>query len=498
MRGQLVLTDPRRARFPFSVGSCLLIWFCNCVLTFENVEPRADATLSAEFSHQCQSTTSTEGSPSPAALNAPRYGTVVPKRIFVGGISANTTEAELHELFSHYGVVTNTKIISDRAGVSKGYGFVTFDTEEEAQRAQLSASNLMLRDRRLNVAPAIKKQPFARVYAVSAQGHDIVAGSPSDPTQSVPNGTVLYHNGIPYTYHNGMAFFITPEAMYQYAGQASSAATAAAPPAYPVIYQPSVYYPQQPYQYQNVVPPQWTTGGSPWRWTPSQNPSGQAPPGAYGYAAPVASGASAHLGSGGGPDSPEYRDPAIVEASAEHSGLTMAWRCGRPQGPRPPPPAPQVPQQQGGNVRPRMGPPRNEGLPRCSPPGYASGGTSPRTSSCSFRSGPSGQSVGSGDTQHPQRAPGASSRPPHHLSVMVPKVVNGVAVLACPKPVSLGRPRPSGTAAAAGGSACSTSPRAPPARASTQSAPKGAQGGTWPSPGTPTEALGDSLRGLGL
>lgn len=248
------------------------------------------------------STTSTEGSPSPAALNAPRYGTVVPKRIFVGGISANTTEAELHELFSHYGVVTNTKIISDRAGVSKGYGFVTFDTEEEAQRAQLSASNLMLRDRRLNVAPAIKKQPFARVY---------------DPTQSVPNGTVLYHNGIPYTYHNGMAFFITPEAMYQYAGQASSAATAAAPPAYPVIYQPSVYYPQQPYQYQNVVPPQWTTGGSPWRWTPSQNPSGQAPPGAYGYAAPVASGASAHLGSGGGPDSPEYRDPAIVEASAE-------------------------------------------------------------------------------------------------------------------------------------------------------------------------------------
>ncbi|KAG0421169.1 hypothetical protein HPB47_002932 [Ixodes persulcatus] len=68
------------------------------------------------------STNSTEGShsSSPSSLNAPRYGTMVPKRIFVGGISPTTTEAELHELFSRYGVVTNTKIIADRAGVSKG------------------------------------------------------------------------------------------------------------------------------------------------------------------------------------------------------------------------------------------------------------------------------------------------------------------------------------------------------------------------------------------
>ncbi|XP_064456835.1 protein boule-like isoform X2 [Ornithodoros turicata] len=232
---------------------------------------------------------STEG----GTLNAPRYGTVVPKRIFVGGISASTTEAELHELFSRFGVVTNAKIILDRAGVSKGYGFVTFDTEEDAQRAQASASNLTLRDRRLNIAPAIKKQPFTRVY---------------DPTQSVPNGTILYHNGIPYTYHNGMAFFITPE--YQYSGQT---------PAYPVIYQPSVYYPQHAFQYQNVscfqpwictvsshrkesdwlqVASQW----SPWRWNSSSNTSGA--PTTYPYSAA----------------SDEYYDPAIVEASTEVGG----------------------------------------------------------------------------------------------------------------------------------------------------------------------------------
>lgn len=69
-------------------------------------------------------------------MAAPKYGTLVPNRIFVGGISASTSEAELAELFSQYGTVKATKIIADRAGVSKGYGFVTFETEEEAKRLQ--------------------------------------------------------------------------------------------------------------------------------------------------------------------------------------------------------------------------------------------------------------------------------------------------------------------------------------------------------------------------
>lgn len=58
---------------------------------------------------------------------------MVPNRIFVGGIASNTTETELTQLFSKYGNVTETKIIVDRGGVSKGYGFVTFDTEEEVK-----------------------------------------------------------------------------------------------------------------------------------------------------------------------------------------------------------------------------------------------------------------------------------------------------------------------------------------------------------------------------
>lgn len=77
-------------------------------------------------------------------MAAPKYGTLVPNRIFVGGISANTSADELTQLFSTYGNVKATKIIADRAGVSKGYGFVTFETEEEAKRLQQEVRSVSL------------------------------------------------------------------------------------------------------------------------------------------------------------------------------------------------------------------------------------------------------------------------------------------------------------------------------------------------------------------
>ncbi len=78
---------------------------------------------------------STNGTPTGNGTSI-KYGTLVPNRIFVGGISSTTTEADLHKLFSAFGNVKATKIISDRGGCSKGYGFVTFETEEEAKKLQ--------------------------------------------------------------------------------------------------------------------------------------------------------------------------------------------------------------------------------------------------------------------------------------------------------------------------------------------------------------------------
>ncbi|XP_014276951.1 uncharacterized protein [Halyomorpha halys] len=187
-------------------------------------------------------------------LNAPKHGTVIPNRVFVGGIAPATTELDLVHLFSSYGNVTGTKIISDRAGVSKGYGFVTFETEDEAKRLQKDAENIILGQRRLNIAPAIKKQSFGR------SSYDCSAGSPIPPTQ------VYRHNGITFTFHNGMAFFpqpstpvppsshVEPSPVFQ-SGASYGAVTPSSPgPAYPFPYAPQGQLFYQAPQYQYHVP----------------------------------------------------------------------------------------------------------------------------------------------------------------------------------------------------------------------------------------------------
>uniref|UniRef100_A0A8C3Q718 Protein boule-like n=1 Tax=Geospiza parvula TaxID=87175 RepID=A0A8C3Q718_GEOPR len=87
---------------------------------------------------QTESLPSCPNTVSPVRLNnligSPRFGTVTPNRVFVGGIDFKTNENDLKKFFAQYGSVTEVKIINDRAGVSKGYGFVTFETQEEAQK----------------------------------------------------------------------------------------------------------------------------------------------------------------------------------------------------------------------------------------------------------------------------------------------------------------------------------------------------------------------------
>jgi len=58
------------------------------------------------------------------------------KKLYVGGLSYNTTEDALKELFSQVGTVETATIIIDRMlNRSKGFGFVEMSSDEEAQKA---------------------------------------------------------------------------------------------------------------------------------------------------------------------------------------------------------------------------------------------------------------------------------------------------------------------------------------------------------------------------
>lgn len=57
-------------------------------------------------------------------------------KIFVGGLSYQTNEASLTEAFSKFGRIINLRIVRNHDdGSSRGFGFITFSSEEEAQKA---------------------------------------------------------------------------------------------------------------------------------------------------------------------------------------------------------------------------------------------------------------------------------------------------------------------------------------------------------------------------
>lgn len=58
------------------------------------------------------------------------------KKLYVGGLSYDTTEAGLREFFSQAGTVESAAIITDRmTNRSRGFGFVEMSSDEEAQKA---------------------------------------------------------------------------------------------------------------------------------------------------------------------------------------------------------------------------------------------------------------------------------------------------------------------------------------------------------------------------
>ncbi|XP_055879415.1 protein boule-like isoform X2 [Biomphalaria glabrata] len=181
----------------------------------------------------------------------PKFGTVIPSRIFVGGIAANTTDAELKQYFSAFGAVKDTKIITDRAGVSKGYGFVTFESQEDADRIiKKESDNLIFKDRKLNIGPAVRKQGLPRPYDAS-----------------IPPGSVLFTNGVPYTYQNGMAIFQSPDGNYPLAQPQSYATTAVMIPQNQVYMTPQ--YPYQQLSLQSSLQPVPTNPGYIWATMPT-------------------------------------------------------------------------------------------------------------------------------------------------------------------------------------------------------------------------------------
>uniref|UniRef100_A0A3Q2UW24 Protein boule-like n=1 Tax=Haplochromis burtoni TaxID=8153 RepID=A0A3Q2UW24_HAPBU len=132
------------------------------------------------------------------------FGNVIPNRIFVGGLDYRVNERDLRHIFSQHGTVKEVKIVLDHSGVSRGYGFVTFETQEDALKIINNTNGVTFKDKKLSVGPAFRKhQPSSQTKSTST------ASLEPAMSQQTSYGTfyLTTSTGSPYTYHNGVAYF---------------------------------------------------------------------------------------------------------------------------------------------------------------------------------------------------------------------------------------------------------------------------------------------------
>ena len=82
------------------------------------------------------------------------------KKLFVGGLAWETDDATLADVFNEYGEVLEARVITDRdTGRSRGFGFVTFESEAAAANAQKAMNGRQLDGRALRVDMATEQAP---------------------------------------------------------------------------------------------------------------------------------------------------------------------------------------------------------------------------------------------------------------------------------------------------------------------------------------------------
>ncbi|XP_058208362.1 small RNA-binding protein 11, chloroplastic [Rhododendron vialii] len=100
----------------------------------------------------------------------------IASKLFVKGLSFYTTEKGLLDAFSQYGQVVEAKVVMDRVSDrSKGFGFVTFASKDEAEKAKMEMDGKALNGRVLFV-------DYAKPRRYDDSGMPIARGPPEPTT----------------------------------------------------------------------------------------------------------------------------------------------------------------------------------------------------------------------------------------------------------------------------------------------------------------------------
>ena len=86
------------------------------------------------------------------------------KKLFVRNLDWNLTEEQVHQFFAQFGEVASVKLPLDKFGRKRGFGFVEYINEEDAQKALAEANEKTIApsERIVNVSMAEQRErrPF--------------------------------------------------------------------------------------------------------------------------------------------------------------------------------------------------------------------------------------------------------------------------------------------------------------------------------------------------
>ena len=92
------------------------------------------------------------------ALKVERANKFTGVNLFVKNLDDNVDDEKLREAFTPFGTISSAKVMTDDKGTSKGFGFVCFDSQEEATKAVSEMNGHILANKPLYVALAQRKE----------------------------------------------------------------------------------------------------------------------------------------------------------------------------------------------------------------------------------------------------------------------------------------------------------------------------------------------------
>ncbi|XP_029292632.1 RNA binding protein fox-1 homolog 3-like isoform X2 [Cottoperca gobio] len=151
--------------------------------------------LQTLFSTRCQQAddvTQTEGSQQLQLQHSDSSEKQQPKRLHVSNIPFRFRDPDLRQMFGQFGKILDVEIIFNERG-SKGFGFVTFETSTDADRAREKLNGTIVEGRKIEVNNAT-----ARVMTNKKVANPYTNGWKLNPVVGAVYGPELYAAGFPY------------------------------------------------------------------------------------------------------------------------------------------------------------------------------------------------------------------------------------------------------------------------------------------------------------